>query len=65
MAEMTAPHERLARMRKSFAKNKSVLTEDYKFFTTLDASTPRVSTRQNKVARRSAERSAQKSPKSS
>jgi hypothetical protein len=26
---MVMPHERLARMRKSFAKNKSVLTEDY------------------------------------
>jgi hypothetical protein len=34
---MTTPHERLARMRKSFAKNKSVLTEDYKYFTTPDA----------------------------
>jgi hypothetical protein len=34
--EMTTPHERLARMRKSFAKNKSVLTEDYKYFITPD-----------------------------
>jgi hypothetical protein len=29
---MTMPQERLARMRRSFAKNKSVLTEDYKYF---------------------------------
>jgi hypothetical protein len=28
---MTTPHERLARMRKSFEKDKSVLTEDYKY----------------------------------
>jgi hypothetical protein len=33
---MTTPHERLARMRKSFERNKSVLTEDYKYFTTPD-----------------------------
>jgi hypothetical protein len=31
---MMTPNERLARMRKSFAKNKSVLIEDYKYFTT-------------------------------
>jgi hypothetical protein len=29
---MTTPQERLARMRESFAKNKSVLIEDYKYF---------------------------------
>jgi hypothetical protein len=34
---MATPHERLARMRKSFERNKSVLTEDYKYFTTPDA----------------------------
>jgi hypothetical protein len=63
---MTTPHERLARMRKSFEKNKSVLTEDYKYFTTPDApAKPRVSIPQNKAARRLAERSAPKSPKSS
>jgi len=40
---MTPPHERLARMRKSFEKNRSVLTEDYKYFTTPDkAGKPRV-----------------------
>jgi len=33
---MTMPNERLIRMRKSFARNKSVLTEDYKYFTTPD-----------------------------
>jgi hypothetical protein len=61
---MTTPHERLNRMRKSFAKNKSVLTEDYKYFTTPDTPTrPRASIPQNKVARKSAEQSAPKSPK--
>jgi hypothetical protein len=32
--EMTTPQERLARMRKSFEKNRSVLTVDYKYFIT-------------------------------
>jgi hypothetical protein len=35
--EMTiTPQQRLSRMRKSFAKNKIVLTEDYKYFTAPD-----------------------------
>jgi hypothetical protein len=64
--EMTTPEERLARMRKSFEKNKSMLTEDYKYFTTPDApATPRESTPRNKVAHKSAERSVPKSPKRS
>jgi hypothetical protein len=33
---MKTPLQRLARMRKSFEKDKSVLTEDYKYFTTPD-----------------------------
>jgi hypothetical protein len=33
---MTTPQQRLARMRKSFERNKSVLTEDYKYFITPD-----------------------------
>ena len=28
---LPAPHERLARMRKSFKRNKTVLTEDYEY----------------------------------
>ncbi len=61
---MTTPQQRLARMRKSFEKNKGVLTEDYKFFITPDApATPRVSIPRNKVARKSAEQSAPISPK--
>jgi hypothetical protein len=36
MVRMTTPYERLARMRESFAKDRSVLTEDYKYFTTPD-----------------------------
>jgi len=66
MVEMTTPQQRLDRMRKSFAKNKSVLTEDYKYFTTPDISAkPRVSIRRNKVAHKSAEQSAPKFPKRS
>jgi hypothetical protein len=34
--EMITPYERLARMRKSFMEDKSVLIEDYKYFTTPD-----------------------------
>jgi hypothetical protein len=63
---MMTPIERLARMRVSFEKNKSVLAADYKFFTTPDETAmPRESIPRNKVARRSAERSAPKSPKRS
>jgi hypothetical protein len=61
---MTTPQQRLARMRKSFERYKSVLTEDYKYFTTPDKFTkPRVSIPRNKAARKSAELSAPKSPK--
>ena len=37
MVEMITPQQRLDRMRKSFAKDKGVLSEDYKYFTTPDA----------------------------
>jgi hypothetical protein len=48
---MTTPDQRLARMRKSFEKDRSVLTADYKYFTTPDAPTmPRVSIPQSKAA---------------
>jgi hypothetical protein len=54
---MTTPQERLARMRKTFEKNRSVLTADYKYFITSDEpAKPR-----NKAVRRSAERLASKS----
>jgi hypothetical protein len=63
---MTTPQERLERMRKSFEKNKSMLTVDYKYFTTPGALTkPRESIPQSKAARKSAEPSAPKSPKQS
>jgi hypothetical protein len=63
---MTAPYERLARMRKSFEKDKSMLTADYKYFTTPDEpAKPRASIPRNKAARKSEERSAPKSPKRS
>jgi hypothetical protein len=64
--EMMTPHERLARMRKSFERDRSVLAEDYKYFTTPDAPVkPRVSTPRNKAAHKSAEQSVPKSPKRS
>jgi hypothetical protein len=54
----------MARMRKSFEKGKSVLTVDYKYFTTPDApAKPHASIPQNKVARKSAEPSEPKSLK--
>jgi hypothetical protein len=63
---MMMPIERLARMRVSFEKNKSVLATDYKFFTTPDKpAKPRASTLPSRVARKSAGRSAPKSPKRS
>jgi hypothetical protein len=63
MVEMTTPQQRLARMRKSFAKNKSVLTADYRYFTTPNTPPmPRESIPQSKAVRKSAERSALKSP---
>lgn len=63
---MLTPDERLTRMRKSFDRYKSVLAEDYKYFTTPDApAKPRASIPRNKAARKSGERSAPKSPKQS
>jgi hypothetical protein len=62
---MPTPHERLARMRKSFEKNKSVLTVDYKYFTTPDTAKPRESIPRSKAAHKSVGRSAPKSPKRS
>jgi len=61
---MTTPQQRLARMRKSFAKNKSVLTEDYKYFTTPDApAKSHVPNPWSRSAPRRAERPAPKSKK--
>ncbi len=58
---MTTPQERLDRMRKSFERDKSVLTADYKYFTTPDApATQRESIHRSKAAHKSAERSAPK-----
>src|SRR5437870_11077508 len=49
---LPAPHERLARMRKSFKRNKTVLTEDYEYFTTPDApAKPHVSILRNNPRR--------------
>jgi len=50
------PYERLVRMRKSFERNKSVLVEDYQYFSTRHASLmPRAPIHRNIVARKSAE----------
>ncbi len=54
------PNQRLQRMRKSFDKNKTILADDYKYFTTPHESTP-----QSKAARKSAERNGRQSPKQS
>jgi hypothetical protein len=51
-----SPNQRLSRMRDSFEKDKSVLADDYAHFTT-----PRVPIRQNKAARKSAERNERQS----
>jgi len=70
MARMTGrstpPYERLARMRASFEKDKSVLTVDYKYFTTPDTpATLRASIPRNKAARKSEEQFVRKSPERS
>jgi hypothetical protein len=63
---MTTPHERLTRMRKSFEKNKTVLTADYKYFTTPNVpATPQESTQHTKIARKMADRSASNHQKES
>jgi hypothetical protein len=56
IAKALTPHERLIRMRKSFERNKSVLAEDYQYFSTLHAPLmPRAPIHRNKVARMSEE----------
>jgi hypothetical protein len=51
-----SPNQRLARMRDSFEKDKSVLADDYAYF-----ATPRESIHRNKAARKSAERNERQS----
>jgi len=48
--------DRIVRMRDSFERDRSILTEDYAYFTT-----PRAPTRQNKAARKSVGRSGRQS----
>jgi hypothetical protein len=60
--EMITPIKRLERMRESFENDKSVLAEDYRYFTTPDAPVmPRASIPQSKAVRKSAERSGRQS----
>jgi hypothetical protein len=58
--ERINPDQRIARMRTTFEKDKSLLADDYAYFTT-----PRESIHPNKVAHRSAERSERQSPEPS
>jgi hypothetical protein len=55
-----SPNQRLARMRGSFEKDKSVLADDYAYF-----STPHGSIRPSKVEHKSEERSGRRSPEQS
>ena len=57
---MTTEFQRIARMRRTFAKNRSILVEDYEYFTM-----PHESIRQNKVEHKSAEPSGRQSLKQS
>jgi len=50
----TTPHQRLARMRASFEKNKSVLADDYAYFVT--PAMPHVPSPQSTAEHRSEER---------
>jgi hypothetical protein len=53
-------------MRKSFEKNKTVLTADYKYFTTPNVpATPQESTQHTKIAHKMADRSASNHQKES
>jgi hypothetical protein len=54
--ESVGPNQRIDRMRKCFEKDKSVLAEDYAYFTT-----PRESIHRNKAARKSAGRNGRQS----
>lgn len=60
-----SPEKRLERMRKSFAKDKSVLAEDYAFFTGPEAATPDAPTPPSRVGRTSGAQSERRSPKRS
>ena len=64
--ELVEDDERLARMRKSFKKDRSILAEDYKYFTTPDASAKQHGPiHRSKAAHMSGELSVPKSPKRS
>jgi len=66
MADGMTPHERIARMRKSFERDKSVLADDYAYFTAPDAgATPHAPTPQNKAAHTSEEQNERQSQEQS
>ena len=56
------PAERLQRMRTSFDKDRSILAEDYAFFTGPEAPTPDAPKSPSRARRRSAAPSGRKSP---
>jgi hypothetical protein len=56
MPKNPSPDHRMLRMRTSFEADKSILADDYAYFTT-----PRESIRRSKAARKSAERSERQS----
>jgi len=59
---MITPQQRLARMHKSFENDKSVLVDDYMYFTAPNvATTPRGSIHPNTAAHRSAEQNERQS----
>jgi hypothetical protein len=59
------PEKRLERMRKSFDKDKSVLAEDYAFFTGPKAATPGAPNPPSRAGRTSGARSERRSPRRS
>ena len=62
MTKYASASQRLIRMRKSFEKDKSVLADDYMYFTMPDAQAkPRESIHPNKAAHKSAEQTERRS----
>lgn len=66
LPKAATPHQRLIRMRNTFEYNRSILVEDYQYFTAPDGrATPHAPTRPNKAARMSVERSERQSQEQS
>jgi len=63
--KLPTPLQRLRRMRRSFAKDQSIIVDDYEHFITPDTSTPDASTPPNRAAHTSAAPRAPRVPKRS